>query len=260
MEQFTDAVQAFVGFLRAVDQSIHGQRMIRWRLADLSYSSPATISCEGSAASRRIAEDPTPQLVVAALDAVEGMETSGRVLRTLSDTALEEIRALGELRGRGGITNVHIVGMNGVPDAPVRVVPVTPRVVAAVQDVLGGRYRAIGSVEGRLEGINIHGAPSQHYFNVYEPLHGRRVRVLFSPSQLEEARAALGQRVLVFGEVESNARGHPVLVKSRKPLRILRGKGELPTVEDIARITGSLTGGTESTQFIRELWDGGDQD
>src|SRR4029453_7325946 len=93
------------------------------------------------------------------------------------------------------------------------------------------------------------------YFVVYEPVHGRPVRCMFPSHMLDDAKAALGARVLAIGEVDSNARGHVVSVKVQQ-LETMRERAELPSLDDILRIEGTITGGTEATRFIRERWNG----
>jgi hypothetical protein len=256
MEAFIEAATAFLALLKSVDVSVHGRHMIRWRLAELSYSSPATIVADGRPSRKETLSDPTPRAAEALLDGIEALERHSPMLPEFSDEVLGYARTLGRLRGEGGIANVTLVGANEVPAAQPRMVSVTQRVAAAVDDVLGAKHRALGSVEGRLEGINIHGAYS---LNVFEVVHGKRVRCIFAPQDLEQVKVALGHRVLVMGEVQSSSRGHPVSVKVTK-LRLLKERGESPSVEDILRIDRSLTGGVESTQFIRERWDGDEEE
>jgi hypothetical protein len=246
LERFQVAVQAFVTLLTVVDRSFHhGTRTVRWRLAELSYASPAMIAADST-------DDPAALLHGVILDGVEALEQAGRIPTELSDDAMEQISALGALRGHGGILGIELQAMNGRPGQGARVARVTQRSVATVQDALAGKFTALGSVEGRLEGINIHG---RRYFNIYEPVHGKRVRCIFPESMFAEAKDSLGFRVLVSGEVQTNARGYPVTVTADK-LRRLRDKQELPSLDDILGIEGSTTGGIESTRFIKERWNG----
>ena len=177
MDAFIKAADAFLALLKSVDLSVHGgNRLIRWRLAELSYSSPATIAADGRPSRRDIQADPTPRAAEMLLDGIEAIEVRSFMFPEFSDDVLESARTLGSLRGQGGIANVTLMGMNEAPTTLPRSVPVTQRVVAAVDDVLKEKHRALGSVEGRLEGINIHG---EYYLNVYEVVHGKRVRCVF---------------------------------------------------------------------------------
>lgn len=239
-----EAADAFIGLLKSVDQAVNGKRTLRWRLG------PLLLECDGQPTVES-SEDTSAKVAATLVRGVESMEHYSKVPAEFSDEALEQARALGNLRGRGGIANVFIASPNGHEPTPYTT-PVTQRVAATVDDVLGGKYRAIGSVEGRLERINIHG---RHYFNVYEVVHGKPVKCVFTPEALEDARNALGERVLVTGEVTSNSRGHPIAVKVTSPLRILRRRTALPSLDDLLRIQGSMTGGMESTRFVQERWD-----
>jgi len=260
MEECTSAVTAFVRLLQSADRSIHdGTRAIRWTLAALSHSSPATVVSEGAPVSQAT-PDPTPHVVATLIDGVEAMEKLSRVPRQFSDATLRYMKTLAERRGHGGITNIQLSAVNGAPDATPRVVQVTQRIVAAIEDAVGGRYSALGSVEGRLEGIDIHGRPR---FDVYEPVHGDKVRCFFADAKVfEQAKLALGARVLVIGEVITNRRGHPVSVTVSR-IEVMRKREELPQrLVDILGPGESLTpSGIESSRFIRDRWgDNEDED
>lgn len=90
-----------------------------------------------------------------------------------------------------------------------------------------GTQETIGSVEGTLEAISIHGQP---YFNVFDAVTGHAVRCNFPQNIFEAAKAALGKRVLVRGVILSRPDGKRTSVRVRE-LEVFPDASELPTVE-----------------------------
>ena len=73
------------------------------------------------------------------------------------------------------------------------------------QDVLSPEVRTIGTIEGELEGLIIHGAKR---FFLYDRLTGRRVICYFGNTvSWERLRDLFGKRVAVTGEIRSRRSG-----------------------------------------------------
>lgn len=83
-------------------------------------------------------------------------------------------------------------------------------------------YASIGSVEGHLEGINLHGSPK---FIVYETRTKKAVTCQFGKFReelMEKIKRSLEHRVLVSGFLYRNAKGEPgkVLLRSADDLKV----------------------------------------
>lgn len=111
---------------------------------------------------------------------------------------------------------------------------ITKRTVANVEAILAeDEYEALGTVEGRLEAVNVH---NRNYFNVYEDLTGRRVECQFgSDIPAEEIGAAIGQRVSVYGTLVSRETGRVVRVKVEE-IDVFPSSEHLPSIDDIEGI------------------------
>jgi hypothetical protein len=73
---------------------------------------------------------------------------------------------------------------------------------------------AIGSVEGNLESVNLHGKPR---VIVYHAVTKRAVTCLFEPDQfMEKVRNCLGRRVVVFGTLHKNINGDTLRVSMER--------------------------------------------
>lgn len=96
-----------------------------------------------------------------------------------------------------------------------------------VTEVVDGTLRTIGSVEGTLDTVSLHG---QSYFNVYDAVTGKAVRCTFPRGMLEPVRAALGKRVLVEGIIYSRRNDEVTSIRV-EDLSMFPDEAELPTVE-----------------------------
>lgn len=132
------------------------------------------------------------------------------------------------------------------------IVTITQQTAAHIDKMVGAGYTALGSVEGRLEAISLHGRSS---FGVYDFVEGRRINCEFPAEMLERIKDALGSRVLVYGRVRFNESDRPTGVREIHELRVLRGKDELPQPRDIVGIAPDITGDVDSVQHLRRLSD-----
>lgn len=166
-------------------------------------------------------ENVSPEIADRVLDAVgEGLETIERDPTRpahFSDDALSHARKLTEALGEEGVERVR-VRSNG------RSVDVTRRLAGNVDDLLGGRLKSIGSVEGRLETIALHG---RAYFSVYDAVSGGAVKCYFPSEMLDEVRESLGRRVVASGVIWSTRSGDVSSVKVRD-LDVLPREEDLP--------------------------------
>ncbi len=97
-------------------------------------------------------------------------------------------------------------------------IELTGHLMANVDQLLGKPKRVFGTVEGRLEKLDIHG-PSN--FIVYSSLTGKSVKCRFGKYvSLEEVTAAVGKRVGARGLVERRPNGEQVSVDVQE-LRVL---------------------------------------
>jgi hypothetical protein len=126
------------------------------------------------------------------------------------------------------------------------------RVSINVEELIGTKFKAFGALEGRLEALSSKG---KLHFIVFDPVTRDRISCIFSPDLLEEAKAAFPQRrVAVYGEIRYDKKGKPLSIEVKR-IRILKAQGELPQPTDIAGT--DISGGTESSEYIRRLRDGG---
>lgn len=241
LDSFLEAVQNSHAILRDIDFAISAKPggSLRWRIADVQLGSAAITL--------------TPESVVEDLDVsqqvlrayAEGLATIERVPEIppfFSEQTLERAKSLVGLLGEE-VTRITIRTPGIEP------VTITQRVAANVDELIGPRFEAIGTIEGTLETLSVHGRP---YFNIYEVLSRRRVACYFPIRMVDAAHSAFRSRVAVTGKVTYTGRGQPVSISVRE-LRVLRPREELPQAKDIEGT--DLTGGEDAADYVRRLRD-----
>lgn len=104
-----------------------------------------------------------------------------------------------------------------------------------VSELLGARYTDYGSIEGRLEGVIVHG---DRYFNVYDELTGRRFRCYFGNRiSVRRVADALEQRVAAYGMINYRASGEVATVLAEE-LYVFPSVDLLPNADDVRGILG----------------------
>lgn len=255
IEAFRDAVSNFVHLLREVEDAFSEDRVVRWTLAGLQHGSPALLTWLGTPRERRKKKtdkplrDLAPTVATTLLAGVEKLERGQGRPEDFSDDALDATLQLARLKTRRGITGLAIIGENSDRTKGPRVLDVTERVVASINEIIGPRYTAPGSVDGLLQAINSHGTL---YFTIYDTVWAARVRCDIPDHLKGKALAAFDERVLVTGLVARDANGHPRNIKVETLERV--DVRQLP--QSIRGIDLDFTGGMESSEYLKRGWSG----
>lgn len=106
--------------------------------------------------------------------------------------------------------------------------------------------RVIGSVTGRLEGLNVH---QRLQASLWNELDRRRVLVTFPETAYAVVHAALRKRVEVFGVLVEDADGRPLRVRLEE-LEVLTGDDELPTLSSLFGTMPELTAGLSAEEHL----------
>ena len=161
-----------------------------------------------------------------------------------SDGALDSLKDLAAIAS-GDVEEVFVNGsLNGKAHRAIRL---KPTIRTNVDELIGPRYRSIGSVEGSLDTVSLHRGPR---IFVYHHITRRAVRCTFDREMIEEVKTALGQRVVASGIVHYNRQGDPLRVEMEH-LRVI-ARGNLPTT---AELTGSMEwpDGLSTDDYIRSI-------
>lgn len=222
-----EVLRAFMGLLAEVDAELsdNAQPTLSWRLTALSYNTPLTVSMVGSP--RRGHRDNGPTVVRRCIRASRVLVNGDRPAE-FNDDALRHIRRLVTVSGdiQGVRVSSEIVQENA---------RMTRSEATTIDRVLPFGY-SIGSIEGRLESINIHGTPQ---FTVYDAVTGRPVRCYFSESDLARVSIAIGRKVTVSGRLRRDPEGRP---QQMRPVEVFGVIDEPPAIalRDAAGMFGEM--------------------
>ena len=131
-----------------------------------------------------------------------------------------------------------------------RKVDVSEKASKTINDLLPVVRDSIGSVEGRLEEISIH---RRKKFVVYHAVTKKAVNCLFhDDALLDRVIAALGERVVVIGNVFSNAKAEPVRIDVIE-FQLLDSSRRIPTTAELTGSDPNFTGDLSTDEFIRRI-------
>lgn len=106
-----------------------------------------------------------------------------------------------------------------------------------VQAVLTPAVRSIGTIEGELEGLIVHG---DKRFLLYDRLTGRRVTCYFGDSVSWDGRGdVFGKRVAVTGEIRSLRSGERASINVSK-YYVFPHEDDLPSAEEVRGLLGNV--------------------
>jgi hypothetical protein len=241
---FLSQLHGFAATLTKLDQDANfGKAASYFRVAELSYSSPARIVLE----QQPLPGQPrTDYVVVEALHRIADAFAGKRDLYEIDADLLENVRGLANPVG----SKVRTCALM-FDDAHF---DLTAQVAQLAHAALAVEEECEGSIEGMLEQINVHlGANTFHVYPVVGP---KKVACRFPPPLYDDAVSALGRRVQVSGTMRYRARAnhpHQVAVKAIEVYPVDR---ELPDWEDLRGRAPEATGTLNSEDFVRELRDG----
>jgi hypothetical protein len=130
----------------------------------------------------------------------------------------------------------------------------TPKVVVKVDEALAVDEECEGAIEGKLEQINLHHGANVFY--IYPEFGPRKLSCHFPAKLYDDAVAAVGRRVEVFGTLHYRAGAtfpHQIAVTA---IEIFPPDSELPDWDDLRGRAPDCTGDLSSEAFVRELRDG----
>ena len=244
VESFIAVAEKLTDLLRELETSMTGGRALEWHIADLRTGSAHLAMRPHTEAPRGV--ESAPPIIAAALDGLAVVEGTAERPPHFSDQALRDAKSLVNAAKRHA-NGLSIFGTGG---AEPRQVAVSQRLVAHVDELISSNSVALGSLEGRLEALTVHGSIA---FSIYDSITNRRIRCDCSRETLDVAMKHFEKRVSVSGEIRFNARGQATSMKVDEvhPL----GTGPLPQAKDILGLFADHKIDTDEwSKFVREKW------
>ncbi len=105
-------------------------------------------------------------------------------------------------------------------------------IVVNVDEIIGGKYKSFGTVEGILKAIDVSRRP---FFRVYDLLTNRSVSCYFQKHSLDDIKDALEKRVAISGLITSREDGEKISIQVEE-INVFPNENELPTIEEMIGI------------------------
>jgi hypothetical protein len=251
LETYAQATHQVIGILRELDTAIsrHSSGTLNWYVSRLNNNGTLLLEVlsKQRQAKRKRAEVPdfAPEVAASFVTGLENIECHGTSPPYLTDTGMRKVQ--------GMVSLIHKNGAKGfvasIPEVQ-RSVEVSDKASKTISELLPVKTEAVGSVEGRLEAISIHGGKK---FVIYHSISKKAVNCRFEQEGImEKVIQSLGSRVIVSGEIFSNAKGEPVKV-AVSDFGLIEGTGRLPTVAELTGSDPDFTGGLTTEEYIRSI-------
>ena len=191
LSAFVRAIQNELRVLGDLDAALSRKPKgsLHWFVTGLSCGSLA-VTVESR--SRDAERDVGPETVSAFVQGLDQIEQGGATPPYFSESIMEAVQKIVRMIGRDGA-----VGFEVATPLVEKTVTLSAKASANIEELIPTRYNDLGSVEGRMEQISIHGAPR---FIVYHARTQKAVTCRFDRDQwLDTVKEALGYRVNVSG-------------------------------------------------------------
>ena len=204
LDLFLKSVQDVTRLIKEVDYVLTRERPKRkWIVTELHASAPTvTIS--------PLVDGKTLDVVAEGLRLLtsEDMEDSREPPPHFTADVLKGVKKMGRLfRGKDKARDLsfHVNGS--------QIAKVDARTGRKVDRILQTTFDVLGSLEGTLDAVNLHGRSIGH-FMIWERMSGQPVSCEFHKSRwTDEVKSLLQRRVLVAGKVRYFANGKPTLIR-----------------------------------------------
>jgi hypothetical protein len=244
-ETLRDALEA----LREVDESIStvDGGSIKWEIVDATLNSPLTVTLRSAP---KVPADFSEPVLRAFLDGIEVIDKEGRAPASFPPSAISAIKRFADHYGNG-IGKVTFATKQRRYSPSNRLVinatALTAKVQPSVAEPLPDYYE-FGEVDGTVENLIGH---NELYFSLYDALGGVRIKCTFRQDLSDLVRANWLKRIVASGRIKYSGEGKPkdMRVESIEPKP---GRDALPQFKGVYI---NITGGIESSSYIRELRD-----
>jgi len=245
LKAFIDAIENWLNILKDVDAAISKvpSGSLDWVVTELAVGS---LQLAVEPLSRVEGKNFGPVVARNAVAGIGQIERVGTTPPYWSHASLTHARKMLKTIGSCGVSGIQATYQSDTEHA-------SARASANIDLLLPTTRTSLGSVEGIMETISIHGSPK---FVVYQDATNKAVSCAFSQTWLESAKEALGRRVSVAGVVHWNRKDEPVRVDV-EDLRIMTSRGQLPPIVQLAGSVPDLTGGLTTEEYIRRIRESG---
>ena len=240
---FVQQISRFYETLARTDRLLSGRnrKTLLYRVVDLRLASPAVVTVEAQPTSPE--RDTREHVLSAYMSAVNQIKRTGVAPGWADRDLLEGLQKLAAPVGKA-IRSSTVV-RNGFRARFDKVLG------ARIAVILAPEHELRGSIEGRLEAINIHADTNE--FRIFPRIGPQRVTCHFPAELKGVAINSIDKFVSVEGSLKYKSEApfpHAIEVQS---MRIIPPKDELPSIHDLRGIAPDATGVLTSEEFVRAL-------
>jgi hypothetical protein len=249
VSQLVHSVQNILWILEDLDASISQKKSgnIRWEVAMLSTNTPPVIGIEGFPVSIK-RPDKTQDVYREVLNGIEMLSQKAERSSCYSDSVLTRLRRLAlQSKSIGPLT---AYSSNGDAEKK-KESKINESTLTNIEELIGVKYMGFGSVSGNLDVISVH---KRHEFRIWDERTGKPVTCFFDPEMLDDVKAKLKQKVLVYGEISSNRRGEPISAMV-KGIELKKLPHTLPTIEEMSGLVQDMYEGKTLKEYLEEIGD-----
>lgn len=199
------------------------RRSIKWNVSSVSAGS-VNLTFSGVPIYRTTEPEEVSFLIDKIQSGITSLSEKAERPQYFSDRALKNLELLSKKLDNG----IRVLRLASTS----KVVNITKAVASNVDELLGARYESYGSVEGLLDGIDIHRNP---YFTLYTLLDDKSIKCYFDKKLQEQAISYLSKRVYTYGLIRSRRDGERISITVQE-IELLPEEAELPSIEEIAGI------------------------
>ncbi len=246
---FLHELQALSAVLKESTRAVGGatgKRRTYYRIVELGFSSPYRIALEP--VTPKGTADNTVAAVGAVIHAARALGSGNAVPEDLDPGLLKSIREL--VGGLGEKFERPILSFNGEE------VELGCALKHAVSAHVMSAATCLGTMDGRLEEINLHGG--QKRFRIYPRLGPSRVSCTFPPELREEAKRGLDSFVRVTGTLHYTTRAHLPHAIDVTAIEVIPPDSEIDHLLGLRGIASDTADSTTSENIVRDLrneWD-----
>jgi hypothetical protein len=249
---YATAMHRVVQILRELDAAITGGggTSLGWYIQDLSKNGSLGIEIKSKVkpqakSKKSPRKDISTSVAESFVTTFENIQKRGISPPYLSEYGLKKLQSMMELLHTNGA-----IGYRATAVDTTRFVDVDESAEKTLRQLLPPSREEIGSVEGRLETISVHGAKK---FIIYHAITRKAVTCIISnDADLDVAKGALGRKVLVSGLVTVNVKNEPIRVNVGT-LRVLGSDKHLPSAKSLTGSDPGFTGELTTDEYIRSI-------
>ena len=225
LASLTRLVESWTDFLAEIGKSVTGnpsRDAVRFVVTKASGGSFG-LGVRPQPAQESVPASMMPRIAGSVASGIQELNEEAKRPKHFSDNALVKLRELARLVGPE-TPSLKVSNGRGLP------VSLSSTTLAHIEAVLTPEVRTIGTIEGELEGLIIHGT---RRFLLYDRLTGRQVICYFGDAvSWEGLRDVFGKRMAVTGEIRSRASGERASINVSK-YYVFPREDELPSADEV---------------------------